>query len=148
MKQLNYLNSKTSIRKLVLSGIVLASGIVGTAQAASTLASGLVYGGPNQHQVACSVVNTGITPIHFVTKELIGEFRSSLILNFDGCGSSLAGKAICNFQASTDNQCTAPNQATACKVVIAEAKTNVHGTVFSLDRFGTGSFPLGQTDLR
>jgi len=148
MKKTSFYKMNPSIRKLVMSGIVLATSMAGSAHAASTLISGPVYGGPNQHQVACSVVNTGITPIHFVTKELIGEFRSSLILNFDGCGSSLAGKAICNFQASTDNQGTAPNQATACKVVIAEAKTNVHGTVFSLDRFGTGSFPLGQTDLR
>ena len=60
--------SKTSMRKLVLSGIVLACGMAGTAQAASTLVSAPVVGGQQQAQVACVVVNWGSTPITFVTK--------------------------------------------------------------------------------
>ena len=38
------------MRKLVLSGIVLACGMAGTAQAASTLASGPVFGGSSSKQ--------------------------------------------------------------------------------------------------
>ena len=149
MKQLNNLNSKASIRKLVLSGIVLASSIAGTAHAASTLISGLVYGGPNQHVVACLVVNTSTTPIHFISTELVGVFRGSLIQNFNSCkGATLLPNQTCSFQANTDEQGTAPNQATACKAVIAEAKTNVRGTMFALDFQALGNTALSQSDLR
>lgn len=151
MKKHNIFKSQTSLRKLVLSGIVLASGMAGTVQAASSLASGPVYGGPGQHIVACLVVNTGATPIHFITTDLVGVFKAPLKQNFNSCiGAPLGKYASCSFQASTDtiDQGTAPNQATACKVVIAEAKTNVRGTMFALDFQGDGNTALGQSDLR
>jgi hypothetical protein len=138
--------SKTSMRKLVLSGIVLACGMAGTAQAASTLASGPVLGGQQQQQVACVVVNLGSTPITFLTKQLMGQFRAPLTLNFDDCGAMLRPGATCSFQANVNNQGTAPHQATSCKVVILEAKTNVRGTMVALDP-ALGR-PLSQTDLR
>jgi hypothetical protein len=122
--------SKISMRKLILSGIALACGMAGTVQAATILASGPVYGGPSQQQVACEVVNVGTTPITFVKTELLGQFQAPLPLNFNDCidgnGASLEPNATCNFQAA------AGNQATACKVIILEAKTNVRGTTVAL----------------
>jgi len=56
------LKSKTSMRKLTLSGIVFACGMAGTVQAAN-LGSGPVYGGPGQSHVACQVANVGNTAI-------------------------------------------------------------------------------------
>jgi hypothetical protein len=158
MRRLNNLNSpltsqantmrksKTSMRKLVLSGIVLACGMAGTAQADSTLASGPVSGGQQQQQVACVVVNLGSTPITFVTKELVGQFRAPLNPNFDDCGTTLRAGAFCSFQANVNAQGTAPNQAVSCKAVILEAKTNVRGTMLALDP--ANGRPLSQTDLR
>jgi hypothetical protein len=138
--------SKTSMRKLVLSGIVLASGMAGTAQADSILASGPVFGGQQQAQVACVVVNLGSTPITFVTKELVGEFKAPLTQNFDDCAAKLGSGAFCSFQANVNTQGTAPHQAVSCKVVIVEAKTNVRGTMLALDP--AHGRPLSQTDLR
>ena len=138
--------SKASMRKLVLSGIVLACGMAGTAQAASTLASGPVFGGQQQQQVACTVVNMGGAPITFVTKQLVGQFKTPLTLNFSDCGATLLPGATCSFQANVNTQGTAPHQATSCKVVIVEAKTNVRGTMVALDP-ALGR-PLSQTDLR
>jgi hypothetical protein len=138
--------SKTSMRKLVLSGIVLASGMTGTAQADSTLASGPVFGGQQQQQVACVIVNLGSTPITFVTKELVGQYKASLIPNFDDCQPTLGKGAFCSFQANVNTQGTAPNQGASCKVVILEAKTNVRGTMLALDP--AHGRPLSQTDLR
>ena len=138
--------SKTSMRKLVLSGVVLACGMAGTAQAASTLASGPVFGGKQQQQVACEVVNLGSTPITFLTKQLLGEFKAPLDLNFNNCGATLRQGAFCNFQANVNTQGTAPHQAVSCKVVILEAKTNVRGTMVALDP-ALGR-PLSETDLR
>ena len=136
----------SSMRKLVLSGIVLASGMAGTAQAASTLASGPVLGGKQQQQVACVVVNLGSTPITFLTKQLAGQFKNPLTLNFSDCGATLQPGATCSFQANVNAQGTAPNQAASCKIVIQEAKTNVRGTMVALDP-ALGR-PLSQTDLR
>ena len=93
----------SSMRKLVLSGIVLASGMAGTAQAASTLASGPVFGGQQQQQVACEVVNLGSTPITFLTKQLVGQFKSPLTLNFNDCGAALRPGATCSFQANVND---------------------------------------------
>ena len=138
--------SKTSMRKLILSGIVLACGMAGTAQAASTLASGPVFGGQQQEQVACVVVNLGSTPINFVTKQLVGQFKTPLTQNFNDCGAKLLPGATCSFQANVNTQGTAPHQAASCKVVIQEAKTNVRGTMVALDP-ALGR-PLSQTDLR
>jgi hypothetical protein len=138
--------SKTSKRKLILSGLVLTCAMAGTVQAASLLASGPVYGGQNQHRVACTVVNLGTTSITFVTRELVGQFRSPLILDFDGCEATLAPGATCTFQANTDSQGTAPRQATSCRVVIVEAKTNVRGTTQALASLT--SAPLSEADLR
>ena len=137
--------SKTSMRKLVLSGIVLACGMAGTA-AAATLASGPVFGGQKEEQVACVVVNLGSTPITFVTKQLVGQFKASLTLNFNDCGATLLPGAFCSFQANVNTQGTAPHQAVSCKVVIVEAKTNVRGTMVAIDP--AGGRPLSQTDLR
>src|SRR4051794_24964118 len=137
---------KTSMRKLVLSGIVLACGMAGTAQAASTLASGPVTGGEKQQTVACVVVNLGSTPITFLTKQLAGQFKNPLTLNFSDCGATLLPGATCSFQANVNTQGTAPHQATSCKVVISEAKTNVRGTMVALDP--ANGRPLSQTDLR
>ena len=138
--------SKTSMRKLILSGIVLACGMAGTAQAASTLASGPVIGGQQQEQVACVVVNLGSTPINFVTKQLVGQFKTPLTQNFNDCGAKLLPGATCSFQANVNTQGTAPHQAASCKVIIQEAKTNVRGTMVALDP-ALGR-PLSQTDLR
>ena len=138
--------SKISMRKLVLSGIVLACGMAGTAQAASTLASGPVVGGQQQERVACVVVNLGGAPITFLTRQLVGQFKAPLTLNFSDCGATLLPGAFCSFQANVNNQGTAPNQAASCKVVILEAKTNVRGTMVALDP--AQGRPLSQTDLR
>ena len=135
-----------TMRKLVLSGIVLACGMAGTAQAASTLASGPVVGGGQQATVACVVVNLGSTPITFQTKQLMGQFKAPLTPDFDDCRTKLRPGATCSFQANVNNQGTAPNQAASCKVVIAEDKANVRGTMVALDP-ALGR-PLSQTDLR
>src|SRR4051812_25602112 len=128
------------------SGIVLACGTAGTAQAASTLASGPVLGGQQQQQVACVVVNLGSTPITFLTKQLAGQFKNPPTLNFDDCRAKLPAGATCSFQANVNQQGTGPNQAASCKVVIREAKTNVRGTMVAIDP-ALGR-PLSQTDLR
>ena len=135
-----------TMRKLVLSGIVLACGMAGTAEAASTLASGPVLGGQQQERVACVVVNLGSTPITFLTKQLVGQFKGNLTQDFSDCGTKLRPGATCSFQANVNNQGTAPNQAASCKVVILEAKTNVRGTMVAIDP-ALGR-PLSQTDLR
>jgi hypothetical protein len=139
--------SKTSMRKLVLSGIVLACGMAGAVQAASLLASGPVFAGPAQQQVACEVVNAGSTPVTIVKHQLLGEFSGQLKLNFDGCGATLAPGAFCNFQANVNDQPgVAPHQEAFCEVVIIEPKTNVRGTMWAFDP-KTGR-PVSQTDLR
>jgi hypothetical protein len=138
--------SKTSMRKLVLSGIVLACGMAGTAQADSILASGPVFGGQQQQQVACVVVNLGSSQITFVTRELAGQYKTPLTPNFDDCQPTLKPGAFCSFQADVNAQGTAPHQAASCKVVIVEAKTNVRGTMLALDP--AKGRPLSQTDLR
>src|SRR4051812_9458377 len=138
--------SKILVSKRVLSAIVLACGMAGTAQAASTLASGPVFGGQQQQTVACVVVNLGGTPITFLTKQLVGQFKAPLTQNFDDCGASLLPSATCSFQANVNTQGTAPHQAASCKVVIQEAKTNVRGTMVALDP--SLGRPLSQTDLR
>jgi len=135
-----------TLSAIVLSGVVLACGMAGTAQAASTLASGPVFGGKQQQTVACVVVNLGSTPISFVTKQLVGQFKVPLTTNFDDCGAKLLSGATCSFQANVNDQGTAPHQAASCKVVILEAKTNVRGTMVALDP-ALGR-PLSQTDLR
>ena len=137
---------RLTMRNLVLSGIVLACGMAGTAQAASTLASGPVFGGKQQKIVACEVVNLGSTPITFLTEQLVGQFKSPLTLNFNDCGAALRPGATCSFQANVNDQGTAPNQVASCKVVIREAKTNVRGTMVAIDP-ALGR-PLSQTDLR
>jgi hypothetical protein len=126
----------------ILTGIVLACGLTGTVQAA-TLISGPVYGGPDQDQVACVVVNASTAPITFVTKELLGQFKAPLDQNFDDCGASLKSGGTCSFQAA------AVNQAAACKVIILESKTDVRGTMVSYE-FSTGvsNAWLSQADLR
>src|SRR3954447_15387728 len=150
MRQLDNLKSPltsqvNTMRKLVLSGVVLACGMAGTAQAASTLGSGPVFGGKQQQTVACAVVNLGSTPITFLTEQLVGQFKSPLTLNFNDCGAALRPGGTCSFQANVNDQGTAPNQAASCKVVIREAKTNVRGTMVALDP-ALGP-PLSQTDL-
>jgi hypothetical protein len=135
-------------KKLVLSAIALACGMAGAAEAASVLASGPVLGGESQQQVACMVVNAGTTPIHFIKTELLGQYKAPLDQNFNDCTNreSLLPGATCNFQANVNTQGTAPHQAVSCKVTIAEAKTNVRGTMVALDPL-LGR-PLSQTDLR
>jgi hypothetical protein len=134
--------------KTILSGVALAFGMAGTAQAASVLASGPVFGGESQQQVACEVVNAGTVPIHFITTELLGQYKSPLDQNFNDCTNrdSLLPGATCSFQANVNTQNTAPHQAASCKVVIAESKANVRGTMVALDPL-LGR-PLSQTDLR
>jgi hypothetical protein len=141
--------SKTSLCKLVLSGIVLTCGMAGTAQAASILASGPVVGGQQQERVACVVVNLGVAPITFLTKELVGQYKGHLDLDFNNCpadGATLGAGATCSFQANVNNQGTAPNQPASCRVVIKEAKGDVRGTMVALDP--AQGRPLSQTDLR
>jgi len=150
MKQLHNLKSKTSIRKLVLSGIVLASGMVGTAQAASTLISGPLLGGPLQNHVTCLIVNAGPTPITILSNQFVGNFSGVLpIVFFDNCKrASLAPGGFCNFQANVNDQPgVAPNQSTLCKVVILEPKTNVRGTIVAVNP-DINLPPLDRSDLR
>jgi hypothetical protein len=128
--------------QLILTGIVLACSMAGTVQAASLLASGVVYGGPDQTHVACEVVNMSNTPITFVKKELVGQFQAPLSLNFDDCGTALAPNRICSFQAAADQE------AAACKVIIKQAKTDVRGTMVALTGPADSTFPLSEADLR
>ena len=133
--------STTSLRKFMLSGIVFVCGMAGVVQAA-TLESGVDYGGPNQTHVACEVVNMSSAPIHFVKIEVIGQYNGSLKPFYDDCGMSLGQGGVCSFQAP------AVREAAACKVIIKEAKTDVHGTMVALsDPVGDPS-PLSESDLR
>ena len=125
----------------ILAGMVVACGIVGTVQA-DTLISGPVYGGLGQNHVACVVINAGTAPIHFVATELLGQYVAPLLLNYNDCRASLLPGAICSFQAATLD-----HQATACKVSIAEAKTNVRGTMMALNPMPTNA-NLSEADLR
>ena len=125
----------------ILAGMVVACGIVGTVQA-DTLISGPVYGGLGQTHVACVVVNAGTAPIHFVTTELLGQYVAPLPLNYNDCRVSLLPGAICSFQAATLD-----HQATACKVSIVEAKTNVRGTMMALSPVPTNA-NVSEADLR
>jgi hypothetical protein len=139
--------SKTSMRKLVLSGIVLACAMAGTVQADSLLATGVVYGGPGMNRVACEVVNMGTTPITFLTKQLVGQFNGNLPKDFDDCFGSLVPNGICTFQAAVGNQ------GVSCKVVIVQPKTNVRGTLQALSPLNNAnnphtSAPLSESDLR
>lgn len=133
---------------LIRSGIALACAMAGAAEAASVLASGPVFGGSSQQQVACAVVNAGNAPIHFVSTELLGQYKAPLDQNFNDCTNrpSLLPGATCTFQADVNDQGTAPHQAVSCKVIISEAKTNVRGTMVALDPL-LGR-PLSETDLR
>ena len=135
-------------KKFIISGIALACGMAGAAEAASVLASGPVVGGSSQQQVACLVVNAGTAPIHFIKTELLGQYKAPLDQNFNDCTNreSLLPGATCSFQADVNAQGTAPHQVVSCKVTIAEAKTNVRGTMVALDPL-LGR-PLSQTDLR
>ena len=135
------LKSKTSMRKLMLSGIVFVCGMAGTVQAA-TLTSGVVYGGPSQDHVACEVVNMSNTPITFVKTQLVGQYRGSLPQNYNDCGTALAPKGICSFQAA------AVREAAACKVIINQEKTDVRGTMVALSGPAGDPFPLSEADLR
>jgi hypothetical protein len=135
-------------KKLVLSAIVLMCGMAGAAEAQSLLASGPVFGGNSQQQVACQIVNAGTSPIHFITTELLGQFKAPLDQNFNDCTNreSLLPGSTCTFQADVNVQGTAPHQAVSCKVIIAEAKTNVRGTMVALDpQLGR---PLSQSEVR
>jgi hypothetical protein len=133
--------SKISMRTLMLSGLIFAAGMAGAVQAA-TLESGIVYGGPSQTHVACEVVNMSSAPIHFVKIEVIGQYNGSLKPFYDDCGMSLGQGGVCSFQAP------AVREAAACKVIIQEAKTDVHGTMVALsDPVGDPS-PLSESDLR
>lgn len=135
--------------RLVFLGIALACGMAGTADAATLMASGPVAGGDNQGQVACLVVNVGSAPIHFVTTQLVGQFRADLEQNFNDCTNraSLMPGATCSFQADVNAQGTSPHQPTSCKVTISESKANasVRGTMVALDP--QQGPPLSQTDL-
>jgi hypothetical protein len=122
----------------VLTGIVLACGMIGTVQAA-TLASGPVFGGPSQDHVACQVFNVGNTPITFVSTEFFNQSGRAIPLTFDNCGESLASNSICTFQAA------AGNQAYGCKVRINEGKANVRGTMAALT---SSNVLLSEADLR
>lgn len=135
------LKSKTSMRKLMLSGIVFVCGMAGTVQA-GILTSGVVYGGPSQDHVACEVVNMSNAPITFVKTELIGIYHGSLTLNHNDCGTQLAPNGLCSFQAA------AFREAAACKVIINQAKTYVRGTMVALSGPPGNPYPLSESDLR
>jgi hypothetical protein len=142
--------SKTSMRKLILSGIVLASGMTGTVQADSTLISGPLLGGVEQNHVICELVNAGSTPIHILSNQFVGNFSGVFpFLFFDNCeAATLSPGAFCNFQANVNDQPgVAPNQSTLCKVVILESKTNVRGTIVAVNPH-IGLPPLDRADLR
>ena len=125
----------------VLTGIILACGLAGTAQA-DILASGPVYGGPSQVRVACQVFNAGSTPITFVSTEIFDQLTPGggpVTLDFANCVGLLAPNDICTFQAP------ATNQAYSCKVNIVEVKTDVRGTMAAL---GPLNIALSEADLR
>jgi hypothetical protein len=129
------------MRKRMLLGMVFVCGMAGTVQAA-TLTSGPVFGGPDQTHVACVVVNLSNAPITFLKTQLIGHFRGVLPQFFNGCGTTLARNGMCSFQANADRE------STACKVIIAQAKTNVRGTMVALTGDVNEPFPLSESDLR
>ena len=133
------LKSKTSMRKLILSGIVFACGMAGTVHAAN-LGSGPVYGGPGQDHVACQVANVGNTPITFVRTVIFSQFSTTVPLTFNNCTGSLAPNRICTFQA------VATNQAYACKVITNEVENgSVRGTMAAL---GPSNVLLSEAELR
>lgn len=127
----------------LLTGIVLACSMAGTVQAASTLTSGLVYGGPDQTHAACQVVNLSNAPITFVKKQIVGHFGGLLPLNFDDCGTALAPNGVCTFQAATPG-----SQGAACKFIINQARTNVRGTMVALTGDLATPTPLSESDIR
>jgi hypothetical protein len=113
--------------------------MAGTVQAASLLASGPVYYGPDQNRVACQVFNAGDTPITFISTEIFDQKSlGSIKLDFNNCGESLNPGDICTFQGA------AGDEAYACKVRIKERKTNVRGTMTALEDGYQGS----EADLR
>jgi hypothetical protein len=125
----------------VLTGIILACGLAGTAQA-DILASGPVYGGASQIRVACQVFNAGSIPITFVSTEIFDQLTPGggpVTLDFSDCVGSLAPNDICTFQAP------AGNQAYGCKVNIVQLKTDVRGTMAAL---GPLNELLSEADLR
>jgi hypothetical protein len=125
----------------VLTGIILACGLAGTAQA-DILSSGPVYGGASQIRVACQVFNAGSIPITFVSTEIFDQLTPGggpVTLDFSNCVGSLAPNDICTFQAP------AGNQAYGCKVNIVELKTDVRGTMAAL---GPLNALLSEADLR
>jgi hypothetical protein len=125
----------------VLTGIILACGLAGTARA-DILASGPVYGGPSQVRVACQVFNAGSTPITFVSTEIFDQLTPGggpITLGFSNCVGLLAPNDICTFQAPANDQ------AYGCKVNIVEVKTDVRGTMTALDPLNA---MLSEADLR
>jgi hypothetical protein len=126
------------IHKLMLSGIIFASGMAGTVHA-DLLVSGAVFGGPTQKRVACQVANAGTTPITIVQTVIFSQFSTSVPLSFNNCNAPLGPNRICTFQAA------AINQAYSCKVLIVGPKTNVRGTASAL---GASSNALSESDLR
>ena len=122
----NMLSSKTSMRKLILPGILFACGMAGTVQAAN-LGSDPVYGGPSQDHVACQVANVGNTSITFVRTVIFAQNSTSVPLTFNNCTGSLAPNRICTFQAA------ASNQAYACKVITNEVENgSIRGAMDAL----------------
>jgi hypothetical protein len=125
----------------VLTGIILACGVAGTAQA-DILASGPVYGGAGQVRVACQVFNAGSAPITFLSTEIFDQLTPGggpITLDFSNCVGLLAPNDICTFQAPANNQ------AYGCKVNILEVKTDVRGTMAAL---GPSNALLSEADLR
>jgi hypothetical protein len=127
-------------RSNAVFGLIIATGLAGTAQAV-TLESGVVFGGPSQTHVACVLVNLGTTTVTLTSKQLVGQFSGVMKPTFDDCGRSLLPKQTCSFQVPTPT-----NESASCKVVVGQTTAEVRGTMMSLT--DPLDKPLSESDLR
>lgn len=119
--------------KRILAGMTLAWGMASTSQAASLLASDPAFGGPASNRVVCMITNAGSTNITFLQTTIRSQFLNPLPPSFDDCVGVLKPGGICSFQAAVIDK----RPAFACQAVIAEAKTNVRGTLEILSSANT-----------
>ena len=117
---------------------------LGVAAHADILAAGSLYGGPRQKMATCYLFNAGRRPVTIVTNQIFsfGEPATSLRLDSDTCGLTLATNSTCVIAAEISN-----NTAYTCKFVLSPSAANVRG-VFELRAGGGVSPPLQSVDLR
>jgi hypothetical protein len=125
--------------------ILVALITMGTAaNAATTLVSAPILGGPTQNLVVCYLYNAGNTAVS-VSGSIHNHFLGSLPLTFNGCGlQPLAAGAFCNMNANPPN-----SAAYACEIVVSPSGTAVRGTLMIGHNDTTSGFtPLNTTELR